>query len=243
MGLGTLRRKLAEQWGEQIVRFVPNTQQEQLSQHVDWSRTQAYSAGYIGQIYLNLQGRDPQGIVMPGKEAQGLKNELRERLLAWRHPIDHQPVVDEVAFKDELYSGPYLDSAPDLVLSMRNLSYITRGQYQLANGNLFTAPRTSESGSHRQDGILLISGDGFVWEPEKTVHISDLAPTILHIMGCAIPADMDGEVRFDLFAKDSPFAQTVSTIDQPTDKHDDFELSEEEEESIRQRLEGLGYLV
>ena len=64
-------------------------------ENVDWSRTRAYAIGF-GQIYLNLEGREGQGIVSPGAEAQAVEDDLARRLLALTDPTTGQRIVDAV---------------------------------------------------------------------------------------------------------------------------------------------------
>ena len=67
-----------------------NAGNDELFQHVDWSRTQAYSVGLNG-LYLNLQGREREGIVEPGAAAEALLRKIEDRLLAWRDSEGGRP--------------------------------------------------------------------------------------------------------------------------------------------------------
>ncbi|MFN3477142.1 MAG: alkaline phosphatase family protein, partial [Candidatus Methylomirabilales bacterium] len=84
---------------------------------VDWGRTRAYSVG-CGKIYVNLRGREGQGIVEPGAEYEALRDELRARLKAWRDPKTGDPVVHHVYRAEEAHWGEYLAAAPDLIVGL-----------------------------------------------------------------------------------------------------------------------------
>ena len=75
--------------------FFPNT---------DWSRTQAYAVG-LGQVYLNLSGREKYGIVNPGAEAERILDDLRDKLLALEDPDTHEKVIENVYFGSEIFHG------------------------------------------------------------------------------------------------------------------------------------------
>ena len=80
---------------------------------VDWQRTRAYAVG-LNSVYLNIAGREGQGIVSPD-EVEPLLSELREKLADWRYDGESR-VVKQVRLKHETYSGPYTRFGPDLVV-------------------------------------------------------------------------------------------------------------------------------
>ncbi len=82
---------------------------------VDWSRTRAYTFGLAG-LYLNLKGRDGQGIVSPGAEADALKKELAQKLTGFRDEEKNQLAIREAYPKEAVYRGPYIDVAPDIIV-------------------------------------------------------------------------------------------------------------------------------
>ncbi|MBI3664773.1 MAG: alkaline phosphatase family protein [Acidobacteria bacterium] len=92
-----------------------NTGNEELFAHVDWSRTQAYALGLNG-LYLNLAGREPGGIVLPGPQSDDLERRLTERLLEFRDPETGDAVVGEVYSPRKLFHGSSLEQAPDLIV-------------------------------------------------------------------------------------------------------------------------------
>jgi len=83
---------------------------------VDWERTRAFAAG-AGAIYLNLAGREPQGVVQSGEEAKDLLEDLRRKLLALRD--GSSAVVKDVVSGADVFSGPAADRAPDLLVVLQ----------------------------------------------------------------------------------------------------------------------------
>jgi len=80
---------------------------------VDWSRTVAYAVG-LNSIYLNIAGREGQGIVS-GDELENLLHELKTQLLAWTD-TDQSPIIQKIRLKHETFTGPYTRFGPDLVV-------------------------------------------------------------------------------------------------------------------------------
>ena len=90
---------------------------------IDWKRTQAYSLGNVGQIYLNVVGREPYGCVRPGAEYEQVRDDIIARLQELQDPETGELVVETIYRREEIYHGEYLEQAPDIVFLPRNLEY------------------------------------------------------------------------------------------------------------------------
>ncbi len=238
LGLGFLRSKVRLGRGRQ---FIGNLFLSLAD--VDWSATKAFSVGNFGQIYVNLAGRWEHGSVD--------QDEYEETLQAIEHaarsledPNTNRPVIERVYRRDDLFSGPFVGSMPDLILRSTNLEYICFGHSDFGS-NRVLSPIVGMTGHHRMNGILIVSGKGV--QPRKTVHgarIVDIAPTVLYAMGLPVPQDMDGRVLTEVFAEDfvanNPIRFDESSSLRSTTK---FERPEEDEELVKRRLEGLGYVT
>lgn len=168
--------------------------------NIDWRRTKAYSHGLFGNIFVNLKGREPQGIVGEGNDYEKVINSLIDSLHGLKDPDVGKKIVSNIYKRQELYHGPFLREAPDLLVVMRNYEYITRGGYEFVGDSLFSPPGINHSGNHRMNGISFFFGPrikkGFRF-PE--IQITDLMPTILNMMGVPIPGDVDGRVVEEIF--------------------------------------------
>ncbi len=215
---------------------------------IDWHRTRAYSYGYQGQIFINLEGREPNGIVQPGKEYETLLEELTQKLKAMRDPEDGRPVVDTIYYGRQLYHGPAQQFAPDLVLVMRNLAYITRLGFELGNqpGEIFAPSRVGETGGHRINGVLIAAGPGINAKAQQTQPspwLGDITPTILHLLDASIPTWIDGRVLTDWLAPEIA-ARPIKyqAEDHPHIVPQEAQMSSQEEQELLERLSNLGYL-
>jgi predicted AlkP superfamily phosphohydrolase/phosphomutase len=159
---------------------------------IDWSQTRAYAVGLSG-LYLNLKGRETQGFVEP-QQAAALRTEIKE-LLA-RLQDDGQVAIKDVYDSSEIYSGPYLDAAPDLIVGYAP-GY--RVSWDSAVGKMsktvFEDNTKCWSGDHCVDpsevpGVLFTNQQ---WKPQNP-GIEDMAPTILRLFGVDPPSWMEGRV-------------------------------------------------
>ena len=165
--------------------------------NVDWTQTRAYGLGLNG-LYLNLRGRERNGIVEPGTQADRLMVELRVKLLAVQDPASKQPVITRVDLASEAYQGPYARSGPDILVGY-NRGY--RAGWQTILGSF--PPEELEdnsnpwSGDHCMDYTLvpgvLLSSRRIV---AKTPALTDIAPTILAEFGIAKGKGMIGQSVF-----------------------------------------------
>lgn len=228
--------------------LLPRDERPEFMNAVDWARTRAYSFGYYGQIFINLQGREPEGVVAPGDEYEQIRGQIAQQLQQLTDPRDGKPVVDRIQFKEEIYHGPRLPQAPDLLAVMRNFSYITRKGYEFAEerGQIFHDPYTSETGSHRLEGILIAAGPDIQNRRRLTEdrEIVDLTPTLLHLMNCAVPTFMDGNVIGEMvdpaFAAKHPIKRENVEVDWREKQAGEWDAQEEKE--VAERLKRLGYL-
>lgn len=167
---------------------------------VDWSGTRAFALG-LGGLYLNLKGREASGIVAPGPEAEALTRELADKLANLPDPEGASVAIRAVYAARDVYRGPYVDDAPDLIVGYAD-GY--RASWDAAIGkvtaNVFEDNRKAWSGDHCVDPLLV---PGVLFSNRKLDRhdpgIEDMAPTVLRLFGIAQPPWMDGQpvFRFD----------------------------------------------
>ncbi len=217
-----------------------------LDEAVDWTRTKAYSFGYVGQIYVNLEGREPQGIVKPGTEYNELIEEISRRLFELTDPAIGEKVVDAVFRADKIYDGPYAHVAPDLTVIMRNMSYLSHSRREFASREIFATPKTDESGTHRPDGMFVITGKDFRNDkgPLRS-EIIDIMPTILMALQSNIPTYVDGTPIHNAIKSQSllDLVDVRVDADENTPKYNiNVWSNPTEEQEVIDRLRALGYL-
>ncbi len=206
---------------------------------VDWSRTLAYSIGHVGQIYVNLKGREPQGIVEPGAQRREVQQRIEEALQELRHPETGQPLLDRVIQGEQVAHGPYAHRSPDLHVVLDGYRTIAFPLFA-TDGRVVTRQIRGDSGCHRSHGIFV------AWGPEvragetvENAHIVDLAPTILHLMNLPVPDDMDGRVLTEALTTTRPVTYE-KTAEAEAEVGED--LSADETSEVEERLRSLGYL-
>jgi len=236
--LGFLRRRFRFQRGGGLMKRLFLSFAD-----VDWARTKAFAVGSFGQIYINLKGKRPQGIVGPGEEYEKLREEIATRAQEIRDPRTGERVVERVYRREEIYSGPLLEKAPDLVLQSRNWEYMAFGHADFGASHV-VEPIFGMSGHHRPDGIVVLTGEGIAGGVKlEGANIIDLAPTILYTMGVPIPSDMDGRVLTEAFDPEFRSRVEVQYSDELSQRPTgEGEYSADDEEEIRERLRGLGYV-
>ena len=214
--------------------------------NVDWTKTAAYSFGcsYVGAIYLNVVGRRPEGIIKPGIEYDRIRAGISTELQQLANPTSGERLVRRVAKAEDLYAGPYLPDAPDLIVFFANPEYEAYpASTALRCEKLVTATPNAIAG-HRQNGLFMIKGTGIEAGTTLTgASITDVAPTVLHILGEPIPSDMDGSVLRGCFGKGREFSSEVKYVDaNGEERKEAIVYSGEEEEIVFNRLRELGYL-
>jgi predicted AlkP superfamily phosphohydrolase/phosphomutase len=182
---------------------------------VDWDLTQAFSKSGFGEIYLNVRGREPQGIIERGEEYKRVRDEIINKLNKLRNTITGEKIAPEVYKKRDIVGNKYLDALPDLIILPND--DIPAINARIGINKVFS--KNWLSGNHRRNGIFLVSGPGI--KRDARVHdarIYDMVPTILHMYNIPIPLDIDGSVLLEIFDKDSEFKSRAVTYQKVDEK-------------------------
>ncbi|HYG61919.1 MAG TPA: alkaline phosphatase family protein, partial [Thermoanaerobaculia bacterium] len=162
--------------------------------NVDWSQTRAYALG-LGQIYINLKGRESKGIVEPGEEYKRVAAEIKAGLEAFVDPLTGERPVAHVFTRDEAYGTFDPELIPDLIPS-NSEGYRVGWQDSLGgiakeivedNTNIW-------SGDHCSVYPPLVEGIFFSSIPmdARDAYMGDVMPTILDLYGVQPTAKLDG---------------------------------------------------
>ena len=163
---------------------------------IDWSRTKAFSIG-LNSLYINVAGREKFGIV-PASERLDLASEIAGRLQEWTDPSTGLPVVTRARPREEIYRGPYLAEAPDVIVGYGD-GY--RGSWATSKGQtaavLLEDNRDEWSADHCVDpavapGVLVSNLKLTTTSPQLT----DLTVGILEYFGVERDPAMRGTAPF-----------------------------------------------
>jgi predicted AlkP superfamily phosphohydrolase/phosphomutase len=175
-----------------------NVGSEPLLRNVFWRRTRAFGLGING-LYVNLKGRDAQGIVKPGEEYDALVDEIRQKLLAYRDPTTGLPVIKAVYRREDVYHGKMADTAPDLIVGYdRGYRCSDESALGTFSKEILTPNLAKWTGDHCMatevvPGILAANRPLLVEDPALT----DFAATILHFYGIERPKNVIGRPLFE----------------------------------------------
>jgi predicted AlkP superfamily phosphohydrolase/phosphomutase len=162
--------------------------------NVVWERTKAYALG-LGQIYINLRGREGRGYVSPG-DYENVQDAIVAGLRKLRDPETGERVVYDVYKKQDIFRGKYYDRAPDLQVGF-NRGY--RVSWQTCLGGIpkdVVEPNMRKwSGDHCSFDTHISDGIFFINKKISTdhPHITDIAPSVLRYFGIAVPPDIEGK--------------------------------------------------
>lgn len=215
---------------------------------IDWKHTKAYRFPMyppVEGVMINVVGRQAEGCVQPGEEYEALRTRILEEMRTLKDPKTGEPIVLEAYRREEIYSGERLETAPDIILVTQDCYKGGTGIDELVS-EVPLDVLSKLSGVHRMDGILLVQGPHVrKHAPLEKAGIIDVAPSILYMLDMPIPSDMDGKPLTAIFEQ----AYAEQTEANYTDERkyedvasDEYGYSEEEEESVRLKLEALGYL-
>ena len=202
-GFGTFRRAFDTNtwlWQNGLLKFKaghkPDPDCADTAAAIDWSQTCAYAVG-LGGIYLNFKGRESQGILQEGTEAERVRKAIQTGLAGLPDPSTQQVAIRGVSRREELYSGAFVEHAPDLLV---NFHRGFRVSWQSAVGGFASALLADNTRRWSGDHIVdpeSVPGILFMNRPARDngaaiPGIVDLAPTILNFLGVEAPGSMQG---------------------------------------------------
>jgi predicted AlkP superfamily phosphohydrolase/phosphomutase len=218
---------------------------------IDWAGTRAFSEelGYFPSVWLNLKGREPDGIVDPA-DYERVRDDICAAAAALCDPEHGGPIVCRAWRREELYDGPWTRYAPDIVLEFRldrGYSYACLASAAAPTSETVRVLESSEwtggklatlSGSHRPNGLFLL-GNTPLGAPRHVAgaQIADMAATILSLCGLQPPAEFDGRIIDPVICSGRYSMNSVTP-----QEGSDWQYTRAEGSEIAARLSALGYL-
>jgi predicted AlkP superfamily phosphohydrolase/phosphomutase len=164
---------------------------------IDWNNTKAFATGgYVGQIYINTE-EYPEGCVTE-EEYNEVRNRIIDKLEELEDPETGEEVVEKAWKKEDVYREELTERAPDIMFYTSDMSYKVNDGF---HGKIFD--KSVPNGSHGLNGVILGRGPDIKQGAEVDMHLTDVAPTLLHLMGEKVPEDMDGAVKKQIFEQGS----------------------------------------
>jgi len=237
-GLANLRRKVDKNEStESLIRKCFLSYRD-----IDWKTTKAFAFGGFGQIYLNVKKKEEESAELhSGDDYEEVREQILRQLGEMELP-GGGPFIERAFRKEELYSGPHMALLPDIIFKP-NRGFLDPGDFEFFSNKIFD-DGVGSSGSHQQNGLFLMWGDRVkTGEVLRGTRILDLAPTLLYLLGLPVSTDMDGRVLLDGLKEEWLGGHPVRYATPEEESSGDGRgYSSGEEEEIKKKLKGLGYL-
>ncbi|HUD71916.1 MAG TPA: alkaline phosphatase family protein [Dongiaceae bacterium] len=161
---------------------------------IDWSKTKAWGdGGYYGRLFMNVRGREPQGIVEPG-DYEKVRDGLVAEIEAITDPKGRN--IGSRAYKPQDLYREVRNVAPDLMVYFGNLDWRSIGTVGTKSMYTFENDTGPDDANHDWHGIFIMKSPGGVAQPkgeQQALRLYDVAPTVLRLLGVEPPAQMIGK--------------------------------------------------
>jgi predicted AlkP superfamily phosphohydrolase/phosphomutase len=256
-GFRFLDRTLSREHKQNLARWFPAMRERAESEArlagIEWTQTKAYADGLRDEVLLNVDGREPLGVV-PKADYAHFAGELAAMIRGIRELDTDRSPVASVTPRSGAYHGPFIERAPDLTIRwtldadrpFRGFQCRTPSATKRMRAIAERPPFTD--GGHHPEGLFAAAGPD-VSPGQVSGALADVAPTVLSLLGVPVPEDLDGRplatVRTRQPATSSADdARPATTEEPPTVDTRDSQTgyTPAEEAAVRRRLEELGYL-
>jgi len=158
---------------------------------INWSRTTAWGeGGYYSRVFMNVRGREPNGVVEPA-DYESVREDLARRLAAI--PDENGNPLDTRVHRPEDVYPQVTGVAPDLIVHFGNLLWRSVGTVGGEEGiHTFENDTGPDDANHAQEGLIVLAGPGIEPGPLENAHLLDVAPTVLELLGMQAPESMRG---------------------------------------------------
>lgn len=213
---------------------------------LEWSKTKAIIAhtAHDAFLHINLEGRQKDGTV-PAGQYDSIVAELKQHFTKVTDPKNGQKLFSDAKTPEEIYGKDYQrdDNSPDLILIPGNGYLPVRS---LKGDGFMDSKQSGMAGCHRPEGMYVVAGAGIKTSTKMEAHICDVVPTIYAALGVAIPDHIEGNVLKAAFSEPVEVkrqqANGSTNIPSSATAKPSANLSDDEEDMIKQRLNDLGYL-
>jgi len=237
--IGRMMRRLPGVFGSNLRKKLASAR----TASIDTKKSKAYYLPFIdpvGGIRVNAQDQEKRRII----------DELITDLNGILDPSTGTHILRWAKPREEVFSGPYMEQLPEIILLMHS-DYGSSDR--LSHYSAIATDRTEigNPGGHYLEGIFIARGPEIaaISQPTINLHIVDIAPTVLYAMGLPIPRDMDGRVIKKVFTpktlEERPEIRCGPMGKWPSEEEAQYiieELSQEDENGIKDHLRALGYL-
>lgn len=181
------------QEGYLALKEYPSSQVPLEKVEINWSKTRAWgSGGYYARLFMNVQGREPEGIIAP-EAYKAERDALVARLEAICDPGGNN--IGTIALKPQDVYKDIKNIPPDLIVYFGGLNWRSVGTVGSNQIHTFENDTGPDDANHAQDGICIM------YDPRQSIgqrkdgrwQLMDIAPSILTAMGIQPPADMQGK--------------------------------------------------
>lgn len=209
--LSTIRQAIPLGLRQSVTRCMPRSMRYKLSMKwvnsgIDWSRSKLFCIPNSNEGYfrVNLQDREPQGIVSPGTEYQDLLGSLCEELSQLKNPANGLKAAEQVVKMDQVFEGAHRGGLPDAVISWnlgaRILDAVESPTAGLIRQQAGYAISPFYTGNHRPTAFVLARGPALAaGQTLEGGHILDVAPTLLAMSGVDVPRQFEGRAWSSFF--------------------------------------------
>jgi predicted AlkP superfamily phosphohydrolase/phosphomutase len=211
-----------------------------LPQSVNWSKTKAYTTiRSTGEgVSINLAGREIDGIVDPG-DYDRVRGEIMDRLASFVDPKTGKKPVKEIHTREEIFSGKFVDEAPDIMM-------VPAEGYSLTHAKSAIEDADWVSGDHRMEGTIVAVGPK-VTPFTSTPALIDMAPTLVAALGAPTAVTPTGRVLTEIVGADAALesrepAEASTAGSGIPGMGNEGEVSDTEADEMEEHLRGLGYI-
>jgi predicted AlkP superfamily phosphohydrolase/phosphomutase len=178
--------------GDLVVKEKPTKPTSLEDLEIDWARTKAWAwGGYYARVFLNVQGREPQGLIAP-EDYEKERDDLAARIRAIRGP--HGESWETKIIKPQEYYEVLEGEYPDLMVYFDDLYWRSAGTLGYGTKYLAENDTGPDDAVHAQQGIYILRDPRRAAPKKLDANILDIAPTVLDVMDIPVPADMKGHI-------------------------------------------------